>query len=122
MHRPVIWLDENGIIREFHSAEIVTVEVTNYAIAERARIAGEEKKPVLVRFERIFGYTPETLHLDLDVMLKNVKALAFCNQGDEEISVEQKKIIEGFYEQTPYPVPVKAFFNEPEAIKWLLAQ
>lgn len=122
MLKPEIWLDEIGIIHEIHHAAIVTLEVANYAIQQRARIAGNEKKPVLVRFDRIFGFTEDTRHLDLDVMLKNIKALAFCVHGDEEVSASQKLLIDGFYEKTPYPVPVKVFYDEAAAIEWLTQQ
>ena len=115
-----IWLDENGIIREVHSEPMVTLEVANHAIQERARIAGDEKKRVLVKFDRIFGFTEETQHLNLDVMLKNISALAFCVQGKEEISLMQKMLIQRFYETTPYPVPVKVFYDEKSAIEWLM--
>lgn len=122
MIKPEIWLDEVGIIHENHHVAMVTLEVANYAIQERARIAGDEKKPVLVRFDRIFGFTEDTRHLDLNVMLRNIRALAFCVQGEGEVSASQKLLIEGFYEKTPYPIPVKAFYDESEAIEWLIKQ
>jgi len=115
-----IWLDESGIIHEDHPDAMVTLEVANYAIQERARLAGNEKKPVLVKFNRIFGFTEDTRQLDLDVMLKNISALAFCVQGDDGVGAAQKLLIERFYEETPYPVPVKVFYDEAAAIEWLM--
>ena len=122
MTKPDIWLDEMGIIHENHHVAMVTFDVANYAIQERARLAGNEQMPVLVRFSRIFGFTEDTRHIDLNVMLRNIKALAFCVQGEEEVSISQKLLIEGFFEKTPYPVPVNVFYDEAAAIKWLIQQ
>jgi len=122
MEKAKIWLDEIGIIHEEHPVAMLNLEIANYAIQERARLAGDEKKPVLVKFDRLFGYTDDLHQLDLKVMLKNVSALGFCVQGKEEISVSQKLLIQRFYEETPYPVPVKVFFDEKEALAWLKTQ
>lgn len=118
---PKLCLADNGIIREEHDSAIVTAELALYAARERARLLGDEKRPLLVLFDRIFGFTEETHDMDTDVILKNVTAIAFCVKGDKNITIEQKILIESWFAKTPWPLPTRVFFDEHEAIGWLLA-
>ena len=116
---PVLYI-ENGIIFEYHEDEVVTVELAYYAASERKRLAGNNKMPVMVSFKRLFGFTTETREMDLDVILANMSALAFYIEDNEnKIPESEKKLILTFYETTPYPVPVKVFFDKSEAVDWL---
>lgn len=119
MDLPKLRITDDGIVREEHSSPIITSEVALYAAAERARMLGDEKKPLLVVFDRIFGFTEETHDMDTDVILKNVTAIAFCVHGDKNITVQQKILIEDWFAKTPWPVPTRVFFDEKEATAWL---
>ena len=115
---PTVSLDKNGIFIETHVDEFVTVNLAMYVAAERKKIAGKEKKPLLVLFEKMVGFEPETRNYT-DQILANVSALAFYVNPDTDAGKETKKIMEGFYEITPYPVPVKIFDDKSEALNWL---
>jgi hypothetical protein len=115
---PTIEIDENGIFIETHVDEFVTVNLAMFVAEERKRLAGKIKKPLLVVFEKVVGYDPETRNYT-DQILANVSTLGFYVNCDTAEARESKKIIESFFQLTPYPVPVKVFDNKTEAINWL---
>lgn len=115
---PTIEIDNNGIFIETHTDEFVTVNLAMFVAEERKRLAGKEKKPLLVLFEKMVGFAPETRDRTNEI-LANVSALGFYINCDTDEGKESKKIMEGFYKITPYPIPVKIFDDKDEAIKWL---
>lgn len=115
---PTVELDENGIFIETHVDEFVTVDLAIYVAEERKRLAGREKKPTLIVFEKMVGFQPETRN-HTEEILENISALAFYVNCETEEGRQAKKLIEGFYNITPYPVPVKVFDSKPKAIEWL---
>ena len=115
---PTVELDENGIFIETHTDEFVTVNLAMYVADQRKQLAGTEKKPLLVLFKKMVGFDPRTRDYT-DQILANVSALGFYVNCDTEEGRETKKIMEGFYEVTPYPVPVQVFDSRDEAIDWL---
>jgi len=115
---PTVEIDKNGIFIETHVDEFITVNLAMFVAEERKRLAGKGKKPLLVVFEKIVGYDPETRNYT-DQIIANINALGFyINTGTAE-GKEAKAIIESFYKMTPYPVPVKIFDDKTEAINWL---
>ncbi|MDH5369451.1 MAG: hypothetical protein OEW99_05475 [Gammaproteobacteria bacterium] len=115
---PTVELDENGIFIETHTDEFVTVNLAIFVAEERKRIAGKEKKPLLVLFNKMVGFDPKTRDYT-DLILNNVNALGFYVNDATDDGKKTKEIMESFYEITPYPVPVKVFDNKAEAIDWL---
>lgn len=115
---PKVEIDDNGIFIETHIDEFVTVNLAMYVAEERKRLSGKEKKPLLVLFEKMVGFEPETRDYT-DQILANVNALGFYISSETEEGRETKKIMENFYKVTPYPVPVKIFDDKAEAINWL---
>ena len=57
---PTIILDNNGIFIETHVDEFVTVNLAIFVAEERKRLAGKDKKPLLVLFEKMVGFDPKT--------------------------------------------------------------
>ena len=57
---PTVELDANGIFIETHTDEFVTVNLAIFVAEERKRIAGKEKKPLLVLFNKMVGFDPKT--------------------------------------------------------------
>ena len=115
---PTLELDENGIFIETHVDEFVTVDLAMFVAEERKRIAGREKKPLLVLFNKMVGFDPKTRNYT-DRILENVSAIGFYVNCDSDEGIKTKEVMESFYEITPYPVPVKIFDNKTEAIDWL---
>lgn len=118
MEKIKLWVDENGVIRESHDAAIIDWDAAMYAAAERERLAGDKRMPLLVQFNKMFAFTTETRDLDTEVVLKNVSAVAYLVL-DSTIGKSQQYTIRSYFEKTPWPVPVKIFFKEIEAINWL---
>ena len=115
---PTVEIDDNGIFIETHVDEFVTVDLAMYVAEERKRIAGKTRKPLLVVFEKMVGFQPETRNYT-EQILENVSALAFYVNCDTEEGLRAKQVIESFYRLTPYPVPVKVFDSKTQAIEWL---
>ena len=115
---PTVELDENGIFIETHTDEFVTVNMAIFVAEERKRIAGNEKKPLLVLFKKMVGFDPKTRDYT-DQILANVNALAFYVNCETDEGIKTKEMMEGYYKITPYPVPVKVFDNKANAIDWL---
>ena len=115
---PTVELDENGIFIETHDDEFVTVNLAIFVAEERKRIAGKEKKPLLVLFNKMVGFDPKTRDYT-EQILRNVNALGFYVNCDTDEGIKTKELMEGFYKITPYPVPVKIFDNKANAIDWL---
>jgi len=113
-----LWIDENGIIREQHESAVITWETAMGAAAERARLAGEKKMPLLVEFKKMFAFSTETRELPTDVILKNVSALGYLVL-DGSIGQSQQLTIRNYFEKTPWPIAVDIFFNMQEALAWL---
>lgn len=117
--QPTLYI-ENGIIFEFHADEIITVEIAHFAANERKRLAGNLKMPLMVQFDRLFGFSPETRDMDTDFILANVSALAyFVEDNKKKIPESEKMLIDSYFKKTPWPVPVKVFFDKQEGIDWL---
>ena len=115
---PTVEIDENGLFIETHTDEFVTVNLAMFVADERKRLAGKDKKPLLVLFKKMVGFDPK-LRDYTDRILANVSALGFYINTETDEGMETKKIMEGFYKITPYPVPVKVFDDKTEAIEWL---
>ncbi|MDH5394783.1 MAG: hypothetical protein OEW97_00770 [Gammaproteobacteria bacterium] len=115
---PTVVLDENGIFIETHTDEFVTVSLAMFVAEERSRLAGNEKKPLLVLFEKMIGFDPKTRNYT-EQILKNVSALGFYVNCETDEGKKTKEIMENFYKVTPYPVPVKIFDDKTNAIEWL---
>ena len=115
---PTVKIDQNGIFIETHTDEFVTVHLAMYIAEERKRLAGKEKKPLLVLFEKMVGFDPK-LRNYTDRILENVNALGFYVNCNTDEGKETKKVMEDFYKITPYPVPVKVFEDKSKAIEWL---
>lgn len=115
---PTVEIDDNGIFIETHTDQFVTVNLAIFVAEERKRLAGKEKKPLLVLFEKMVGFEPKTRDYT-DQILANVNALGFYINTDTDEGKESKRIMESFYKITPYPIPVKIFDNKAEAISWL---
>ena len=116
---PFLYIDD-GIIFEYHEDEIITVEVAFASAHERKRLAGKKKMPLMVEFKKLFAYSPDTRDMDTALILANVSALAFyVNGNNSKIPESEKALIYNFYDKTPWPVPVKVFFDKQEGILWL---
>lgn len=116
---PKLWLDDDGIIHEHHHEEFVTKNLAMFAASERKRLAKGEKKPLLVTFDKLVGFATDTRDMDLDIILGNVCALAYAADPGTPEGRQTKKIYESFFTITPWPLPVKIFDSEEEAIIWL---
>lgn len=115
---PTVELDEDGIFIETHIDDFVSVGLALYVADMRKKIAGLEKKPLLVQFKAMVGFDPK-LRDYTDIILANVSALGFYINCETKEGREAKKNIEGFYEISPYPVPVAVFDDRDQAIDWL---
>lgn len=115
---PTVEFDENRIFIETHIDEFVTVNLAMFVANERKRLAGKEKRPLLVLFKSMVGFEPEVRNYT-DQILKNVNALGFYVNCETEEGKKTKEMMDGFYKITPYPVPVKVFDNKADAIDWL---
>ncbi len=77
MQKPKLYIDESGIIRETHTDLIISAEIAYYAAAERKRLAGDKKMPLLVQFSGMFTSTADLKDTDLDVITANISVMAF---------------------------------------------
>lgn len=111
---------DDGIIFEYHEDEVITVDIAFSAAHERKRLAGDKKMPLMVEFKRLFAFSPDTRKMDTDFILANVCALAYyINDSTGKIPESEKSLILNFFDKTPWPVPVKIFFDKQEGIRWL---
>lgn len=117
--KPKLFIDTNGIFHEYHENDYITREDALFVAEERARLAGDKKLPLLVEFEELNGFSPLTREMPLDVVLANVSALAFYADIKTEAGRKSRVQINLFFAITPWPVPVKLFYSEDEAIEWL---
>jgi len=115
---PEIYLDEDGIFHEYHYDKIISKSCAMYVAEERNNLT-KTKHPLLVKFEDLEGYSPETRDMTLDFVLKSVSALAYCVDIETEEGRRTKKILDSFFTITPWPIPVEIFTNESEALIWL---
>lgn len=115
---PTIELDESGIFIETHVDQYVTVNLSMYMVEQRRQLAGKDKKPILILFEKMVGFDP-TLRDRTEEILANISAMAFYVNPDAEGGKETKEVMESFYRVTPYPVPVNIFDDKQEAKEWL---
>lgn len=117
MAKGKLWIEE-GVIHEVHDAAIIDWDTAMYSAAERERLAGDKKMPLLVQFNKMFAFTTDTRDLDPDHVLKNVRALAYVVL-DSSIGKSQQYTIRSYFEKTPWPVPVEIFFDKEKALQWL---
>jgi len=116
---PILHIDD-GIIFEYHEDAIITVEIAFAAAHERKKLAGEKKMPLMVEFKRLFAYSPDTRDMDTNFILANVSAIAYyVNDNNHNIPEAERALIYRFYDKTPWPVPIKVFFDKQEGILWL---
>jgi len=115
---PEIYLDENGIFHEYHYDKIISKSCAMY-VAEERNNSTKTKRPLLVQFKDLEGYSPETRDMTLDFILKSVSALAYCVDLETEEGRRTKNILDRFFTITPWPIPVEIFSNENEALSWL---
>lgn len=116
---PSVYIDENDIFHEHHHDEYVTVSLAMYVANERKMLAGTRKLPLLISFDKLVGFAPETRDMSLDVILANVSAMGFLVDTTTEEGRVSKQNMERFYRITPYPVPVSIFDDKTQAIEWL---
>lgn len=116
---PELWIDEHGIIHEHHHEEFVTKNLAMYVASERKRLAGREKKPLLVTFNRLVGFSADTRDMDLDIVLTNVLALAYAADPETPEGRQTWEVYNTFFTVTPWPLPVQMFNSEQEAVAWL---
>ena len=116
---PELWLDGNGIIRERHSDQFITVNTAMYAAAERKKLAVTKKVPLLVEFKELLGFAKETRDMDLKTILANVSALAYFVDPETKEGAVTMAFINQYFDFAKWPIPVKVFQNEQDAINWL---
>ena len=117
--KPKLFIDTNGIFNEYQETDYITREDALFVAEERARLAGDKKLPLLIEFEGLKGFSPLTRDMPLDVILANVSAVAYYIDIETEAGRETRNQINLFFSITPWPVPVKIFHSEEEAIAWL---
>ena len=117
--QPNLWLDSDGIIHEHHSEEFVTKNLAMFAASERKRLAGKDKRPLLVTFDNLAGFSPDTRDMDLDFVLANVKALAYAADPNTAGGRQTIEVYNSFFSITPWPLPVRIFTSKSEALAWL---
>lgn len=116
---PQIHIDD-GILFEYHEEEVISTDIAYAAAAIRKQLAGDKKMPLMVEFSRLFGFSPDTRYMDLNIILANVSAIAYCvEDNNKKIPETEKQLILSFFDKTPWPIPVKIFFNKQEGINWL---
>ncbi|MDH5394241.1 MAG: hypothetical protein OEY11_13725 [Gammaproteobacteria bacterium] len=116
---PEIHLDEDGVFHEYHYDEIISKACAMYVAEERNKIS-KIKCPLLVEFKCLRGFAPETRDMQLEFVLKSVSALAYFVDTASAEGQQTKKLLNSFFEITPWPIPVKIFFNKDEALAWLM--
>lgn len=116
---PDLHLDEQGILREHHFDGYITKDCAMYVAEERARLVEGRKHPVLVEFDGLTGFDPKTREMDLDFVLKAVSALAYYVDTNSPEGRETQRILDSFFNITPWPVPVAIFHERGEALAWL---
>jgi len=118
---PALFMDEDGIIREHHYDKIITKNAAMYVAEERKRRCGKDKRPLLVTFECMEGYSPDTRDMTLEIILANVSALAYHVDTTTEYGVRLKNLIDSFFSITPWPLPVKVIDSPDiqDAVDWL---
>ena len=119
MIKPELFVDKNGIIIEKHTDLIVSAEVAYYAAAERKRLAGDKKLPLLVQFSAMFTPTADLRDTDLDIITANITAMAFYIANRELDGRMQELTINRYHDIRPLPVPNQVFYEYDEAIAWL---
>lgn len=118
-NKPELYI-ENGIIFEYHEDEVIKAEIAYFAASERKRLAGDKKMPLMVAFKRLFGFSPDTREMDTNIILANVSAIGYyVEDNDKKIPEAEKKLILSFFDKTPWPIPVKVFFDKQQVIDWL---
>lgn len=115
---PELYIDENGIFREFHHDKIISRACAMFVADERNRLS-TIKRPLLVQFNDLVGFSPLTRDMSLDVILKSVTALAYHVDIETEEGKRTQEVINSFFDITPWPVPVKIFTDEQKALLWL---
>lgn len=116
---PELYIDDNGIFREYHYDKIISKSCAMYIADERNRLS-TVKRPLIVQFKNLEGYAVETRDLSLNFVLQSVNALVYLLNSDSEANSKTKEIIESFFYITKWPVPVNIFSKEKDAIDWLL--
>lgn len=116
--KPELYLGDDGIFYEYHYVPIIDKEQAVFVAKERNRLS-DIKRPLLVKFKALKGYSSDTREMDLDVILKSVSALAYAVDINTVEGKETKKVIETWFYITPWPIPVEVFHSEDEAITWL---
>lgn len=116
---PELYIDDDGIFHEYHYDKIISKSCATYIANERNHLS-KIKRPLLVQFNDLEGYSPETRDMDLDFILKSVSALAFHTDASTEEGKRTKKVFDSYFDVTTWPLPVKIFTNdEEEALLWL---
>lgn len=114
---PDLILDD-GIFYEYHYDNIISKSCAMFVAEERNRLS-KIKRPLLVEFKALEGYSPETRDMTLEFVLKSVNALAYYVDITTEEGERTKKLIENFFAITPWPIPVNIFTDKKESIDWL---
>lgn len=109
---------ENGIFHEYHYDEVISKSCAMYVAEERNRLS-RVKRPLLVEFRDLRGYSPETRDMTLEFVLKSVNALAYFADKDTEEGRRTMRVIDTFFSITRWPIPVNVFTDREEAIGWL---
>ena len=90
-----------------------------YVAEERTHLAEGRKLPVLVEFDALTGFAPQTRDMDLDFVLAAVSALAYYVEPGTATGKETRRILDAFFHITPWPVPVAMFDDREQALAWL---
>lgn len=115
---PELYIDDDGIFHEYHYDQIINRSCAMFVANERNRLS-DIKRPLLVQFEDLRGYSNDTRDMSLDVILKSVSALAYAVDMTTEAGKRTREFIETWFFITPWPIPVKIFDDEAEALAWL---
>ena len=115
---PKIFIDENGIFHGYHYDKIISKSCAIFVADERNNLS-KIKRPLLVEFKDLEGYSPETRDMSLDFVLKSVNALAYSVDIKTEEGIRTKEVIDSFFNITPWPIPVEIFTDKKEALLWL---
>ena len=116
---PTLALNENGIFLEYHFDEFISKSCAMFVAEERNRLSKNIRRPLLVEFKELKGFSPETRCMDLNFILNSVSALAYYMDINTKEGRQSKQVADSFFSITPWPIPVKIFHDKNEALNWL---
>ena len=115
---PELFIDDDGIFHEYHYDKIISKTCAMFVADERNRLSAI-KRPLLVEFKDLVGFSPLTRDMTLDFVLKSVNALAYYCDIETAEGKRTKEVIDSFFSITPWPIPVRIFTDKDEALSWL---